>query len=105
MIHAPDLFTLAPHSDDDTSRAAAKRIVPHLERLQRSVMVALMARPMCAQQLETATGLSGDTIRPRLVKLRDLGMVEQHPTHYTVTASGRPARVWQLTDKGREVLR
>ncbi len=35
-----DLFTLAPFSDEDTSREAAKRIVPHIERLERSVLVA-----------------------------------------------------------------
>lgn len=98
----PNLFTLAPHSDDDTSRAAAKAIVPHIERLERSVLVALMARPMSAQALEAATGLAGNSVRPRLVSLRAKGLAEQG--EYTTTLSGRSARVWRLTDKGREVI-
>ena len=100
----PLLFTLAPFSDDDTSREAAKLIVPHLARLERSVLVALMARPMSAQGLEVATGLAGNTVRPRLVTLRLKGLVEQDATQYAVTESGRRARVWRLTEKGRKVV-
>lgn len=91
----PDLFTLAPHSDQDTSRAAAKAIVPHLERLESAVLLALEQNgPLTAEQLEYSTGLRGDTVRPRLCRLRAMGMVVDSGERRR-TRSGRMAVVWR----------
>ena len=92
----PITFTGAPHSDPDTSRAAAKAIVPHLERLEQRVLDALAATRsgLTAQELELVTRLSGNTIRPRLIALRARGyVVDSGLTRKT--ASGRNAVVWR----------
>ena len=106
FAQVPINFTLAPHSDEDTSRAAAKAITPHVERLERLVIGALKdCGPLAAHEIQAALGLSGDTVRPRLVTLRGKELVEESPGQYAVTSSGRSARVYRLTEKGKEVLR
>lgn len=97
------LFTLAPHSDADTSRAAAKAIVPHLERLERRVLEALRLGALCDRCIQHAAGLDGNTERPRRIALRNRGLIEWDGG-YDMSHS-RPAKRWRLTDKGRDALR
>lgn len=73
----------APASRDGTSRAAAEGITPHLERLQAVVLDAIVrsgVAGMTDAEGQEATGLEGNTYRPRRRWL------EQH--HY-VQDSGR----------------
>lgn len=99
--HGP-LFTLAPHSDADASRDAAKKIVPHVERLERVVLQSLRLGAMCDRCIQHATGLDGNTERPRRVALRNRGLIEWDGTY---CQGVRRARRWRLTDKGREALK
>ena len=94
FAQVPITFTLAPHSDEDTSRDAAKAITPHLERLERRVLDALAENgPMTDQEIERATGLSGNTARPRRVALCGRGLVVDSGERRK--ASRRPAKVWR----------
>ena len=78
-----------------TSREAAARIEPTRGRLQLAVYLAVKgARDgLTAQEIEEATGLAGNTVRPRVVEL-----VEQCRIHDSgrkrLTKSGRNAVVW-----------
>ena len=68
------LFVRAPYSEPGTSRDAAVAIGPHLERLEAAVLAALRASGgLCAHEVEEATGIAGNTVRPRLVALRGQG--------------------------------
>ena len=87
------LFTGAAHSDEGTSREAAKRIVPHKSRLQAMVLEA-MHGGATAQEIEERTGLAGNTVRPRLVELRLRGLVEDSGERRE-TQAGRLAVVWR----------
>lgn len=87
------IFTAAPWSDPDTSRAAAKAIEPHIQRLEKVVLDAL-ASPLTAEQIEDETGLAGNTVRPRLVALRNRGLVIDSGQRHR-TRSGREAVVWR----------
>jgi len=93
----PDLWTLAPHSDPDTSRDAAKSIAPHLERLEAEVLGWLRWHGgATADEIEQHTGLAGNTVRPRLVALRARGLVCDSGERRK-TRSGRAAVVWKAT--------
>lgn len=91
----PELFTLAPHSDPDTSRQAAKQIVQHIEFLESRVLDALvLQRHACAFELEKSLGLRGDTVRPRLVSLVAKGLIRK--TNMTrMTPRGRHAAIYE----------
>jgi hypothetical protein len=89
-----DLSPTAPWSHHSTSRDAAQAIAPHLNRLAALMLSALRACPATADELERATGLAGNTVRPRLWELRrrelvvDSGLTRRTP-------SGRKAIVWR----------
>lgn len=96
------LFTLAPHSDPDTSRAAAKQIIPWTEPLQLRVLEALRDGPLSDAAIQQRTGLSGDTERPRRIALVNRFMVEH--AGYETLPTNRKAKTWRLTEKGRAAL-
>lgn len=78
-----------------TAKRAAEAIAAHrpalLERVHRAIADA-GADGMTAQQVEDATGLPGNTVRPRIVELRRAGLVvESDQTR--PTRSGRSAVV------------
>ncbi len=82
--------------DSDTSVAAAASIVPHLPRLERIVLDAILsAGPagMTDAEVEAATGLSGNTVRPRRRYLQQHHYVYR-TQHERPTPSGRFARVY-----------
>ena len=98
-----DLFTLAPHSDADTSRAAAKAIVPHLERLEARVLDYLRSQGdfgATAEQIGESLNMAGSTVRPRLVALRaqraNRGPLVCDSGKRRRTRSGRAAIVWEI---------
>lgn len=93
----PIQWTLAPFSEPDTSRAAAKAITPHLPHLEQIVLTALRQHgPQTAQELEDRLRMDGSTVRPRLVTLRARGMVRDSGLRRR-TRSLRAAKVWIAT--------
>lgn len=98
MTELPLWMQSAPHSGPRTSRDAAADIRPHVATLRARVLAHLAScgeRGATAQELEGALNLSGNTIRPRLVELRETGCVEDSGTTRK-TASGRSAVVWRF---------
>jgi hypothetical protein len=91
----PLFMRYAPHSGSDTSRGAALDIRRELPRLEAKVLGALResAEGLTAEALEAATGLPGNTIRPRLVALRERGLV-QDSGRRGLTSAGRKAVIW-----------
>lgn len=99
FAQVPITFTLAPHSDADTSRAAAKAIVEHLPHLELRVLEYLKdCGPTGSTNEETADALKmvGDTVRPRMVTLRARGLVKDSGLRRR-THSLRKAVVWVVT--------
>ena len=97
LQQVPIQWTLAPHSDEDTSREAAKAIVPHIARLEARVLhfVAMQGDwGATAEEIEHGTELGGSTVRPRLVALRARGFVVK-TAQRRETKSGRLAAVWK----------
>lgn len=96
MNDLPLFMRHAPHSGGETSRDAAADIRRSLPRLEAAVLATLEGSDgMTAQEIERATGLAGNTVRPRLVALREIGRVEDSGRR-RVTASGRKAVVWRV---------
>lgn len=86
----------APYqSSSVTSKDAAVAIRPHLQRLCLLVLNAIDeagAKGLTREELESITGLAGNTIRPRVRKLLDLGLIR--PLIGTaLTKSGRRAEI------------
>lgn len=91
------LWTPAPHSDQETSRDAAKRMVPHLARLENLVLEAIRAagpRGLCDHELESVTGLMHQTASARRRELVLAGLVEDSGER-RLTPSGRKAKAWR----------
>ncbi len=90
------LTIMARHSGGLTSAAAAEAIEPHANRLRAVVLAALQeSGPMTSQEIEDRTGLEGNTVRPRLVELREMGRVRDSGLTRP-TRSGRDATIWEV---------
>lgn len=90
------LFAGAPFSNDSTSLEAARAIAPAKATLRERVFAAIVAqgsRGATACEIQAATGMSGDTVRPRLVELRGAGRAYEAGERRT--PSGRVAKVWR----------
>ena len=88
--------SLAPHSDMDTSLAAARAIVPDLARLEAVVMACIAASGPVGtadHEGEYRTGLMPQTYTPRRRALVLKGLVTDSGLRRP-TASGRSAVVW-----------
>lgn len=98
---APDLplwMTTAPHNGTRTSRDSASEIRPHSTRLRAVVLAYVVSRGAegaTAEEVERATGLAGNTVRPRLVELRESGCIEDSGVTRR-TAAGRKAVAWRF---------
>jgi hypothetical protein len=92
----PLVFREIPHNGTDTSVDAARSVRSELPRLEALVLGALRGSPAgaTAEELEAMTCLRGNTVRPRLVGLRERGMVEDSGGR-RATASGRLAVIWR----------
>jgi len=86
------LFDQPPDNGTATSNAAAKA-VPDAARLRACVLAAIAesAAGLTREEIEAATGLSGNTVRPRVWELVRTGLVAECGTRRT--ASGRAAAV------------
>jgi predicted ArsR family transcriptional regulator len=92
MYQQPPLPPFIPNSD--TSYAAAKSAARTAPAQRQQVYATLVAAgPLTAEQLAEHLGLSGDSIRPRLVELRRDGDVVDTGQRRK-TAAGRFAVVW-----------
>lgn len=63
---------LAPSVAVDTSREAASRIAGHTSRIREAIFLWLKTQGShgaTRQEISDALGLSGDTVRPRLIEL------------------------------------
>ena len=75
-------------------REAHRAIQPAAGTLRQRVLeVVAASRGLTAEEIESATGLTGNTVRPRLVELREAGLVAPSGEART-TRSGRRATVW-----------
>jgi DNA-binding IclR family transcriptional regulator len=86
-----------PHNGTATSRAAANEIEPFAGRLRADVLIFLRSRGeegATADEIEQSSGIAGNTIRPRLIELKRLGLVQQ-TSATRPTRSGRKAVVWR----------
>ena len=95
----------APHNGSETSKAAARSIAPRMNPMRMLILRVLMRAPwgMTADEIERCTGMTGNSIRPRLVEMETLmWVVRDGDTRET--RSGRPASVWRVTEKGSEVF-
>ena len=89
-----------------TSREAAERIAPAVNRLQLVVLRAIEAAGeagLTDEQICEATGLNPSTERPRRVELERSGLVRDSEARRP-TVSGRSAAVWVATPAGLVVL-
>ncbi len=95
-----DAPTSAPYqSHSETSKEAADKIVPHINRCHRKILEHLEnvgALGATDQELETATGMAGNTARPRRIELLKLGLIRDSGKTRE-TFSGRKATVWVVT--------
>lgn len=87
----------APHNGTRTSRDAAADAVPFVQKQRARVLAHLFAcgeHGATAQEIESALGMSGNSVRPRLVELREHGCAEFRGDTRKTT-SGRAALVWR----------
>lgn len=109
-----DLFTdgLVRHDAPATSAEAGARI-DNLAATYRRILLALSPGERTAHEISRRTGISGDTLRPRLLELA--GLARNRPQFETTpliertdntepTPSGRRAFTWRITQAGSEAL-
>ena len=92
----------APRNGTETSQAAARSIAPRMNPMRMTILAALLrAAPygLTAQEIEQHTGMTGNSIRPRLVEMATLTWVSRGP-EVRATKSGRDAAVWHVTQAG-----
>lgn len=85
-----------------TSRKAAADITPKVGSMRWRVLEAIRQSPdgLSAEQVEHAAGLSGNTVRPRLVELREAGLIADSGRKIK-TQSGKEAVVWVASKGGQ----
>ena len=85
---------MPPSSNSTTSKEAAKEIEPHVPNL-REIVYMIYSRPDGAtdEQVCIATGLSGNTVRPRRSEILAAGRIKDSGERRK-TMSGRNAIVW-----------
>lgn len=85
-----------------TSVAAAEAVKPAAGRLRAEVLAAIRRAGRAGltdAEGQAATGIGGDTWRPRRRELQDAGLIRDSGKRRT-TGHGREAVVWVVTDKG-----
>jgi len=97
----PDLFPTEPmppyQRHSATSKAAARSVAPSAASLRERVYDYLLAcgsEGATDAQGQQATGLSGDTYRPRRIELESAGRVQPVEGWQRATLSGRLAQVY-----------
>lgn len=96
-IDEPELLPFQRHSP--TSQAAATSMKSHAASQRETVYRAIRTDPdgLTDEQIERATGLLGNTVRPRRVELAREGRICAKGTRKT--SSGRSAVVWVIKER------
>ena len=98
MQDLPLWMQTAPHNGTPTSKDAAADIRASTPKLRARVLAFVAsqgAHGATAQEIEAGTGLPGNTVRPRLVELREHGAIND-AGDTRKTLSGRKAVVWRF---------
>lgn len=96
---------LPPSAPVDTSREAARAIVPAQKSMQRTVINLLYTASesghigLTADEIDAKVGWGSATVTPRLWELEKMGLVRKSETK-RMTRSGKRARVRVLTPHG-----
>lgn len=88
-----------PHNNTPTSRIAANLAKTFAASQQEQVFQAIEqagANGLTDQEIETALGIAGNSVRPRRRKLVELGRVKESG-NLRLTSSNSPAVVWIST--------
>ena len=90
-----------PHNGTPTSRIASQQAKTFAASQQEQVFAFIEQageHGATDQEIETALGISGNSVRPRRRKLVELGRVKQS-SNLRLTHSNSPAVVWIVTQK------
>lgn len=79
----------------ETSDEAARKVEPKRTKYQQMVLDALRIADATADELETRTGLRGNTVRPRLVELVEANVIRR-TDRKRPTRTGSPAFVYEV---------
>jgi len=97
-----DDYVGAPYSDPETSKQAAREILPYLARLEAAVFRVIERagiKGACVHEIEDALAMLHQTAGARVRGLVLLGLVEdsglRRPTH-----TGRQSKAWRVALKG-----
>ena len=88
------------HNQNEYSYVSAVMMTHRLRSSQaRKVLSTLLRSPEgeIAENLELLTGLAGNSLRPRLLGLERLGLVERNGQS-RLSRSGRPCEVWVIAN-------
>jgi hypothetical protein len=98
-VNLPLFMRSAPHNGTPTSKDAAADIREHAPTLRAKVLAFVASRGdygATSQEIEMMLDMPGNTVRPRLVELREHGTIAA--SMFTrLTTSGRRAVVWVLS--------
>jgi transcription initiation factor IIE alpha subunit len=89
-----------PHNSTPTSKAAAHQIQPVAGSQGHKIMSFLRTRGRdgaTAEEIETATGISGNSVRPRLIQLRKADSIADSGK-VRATRANRMAVVWVVAE-------
>jgi DNA-binding MarR family transcriptional regulator len=93
----------APSVPSRTSEDAARDIRVSLSPQRLRILTCLRTRPGTAEEVADRTGLSGNSVRPRLRECETVGWVER-TSQVRATRAGRDAYVYALTEAGIDML-
>jgi hypothetical protein len=96
-------LTEAPSSGSATSRDAAEQVKVSLTPQRERLLNALRHSRASAEMLADRTGLTGNSVRPRLRECQTVGWV-RCTTDTVQTKAGRSAFLYELTDAGRALI-
>lgn len=96
QVEMPLTMRDAPHNGTETSKDAAADIKRHLPTLEQRVLVYVAGVDNATNdEIEVALSMNGSTVRPRIVELRERGLVEDSGVRRK-TRTGRKAVAWRL---------
>ena len=100
-----------PSHSDPNSKAAAESVIGSMGSVRQNVAWYILAKSTGSQpeyaseeDVESFIGASGNTIRPRIVELREAGVIRRCEATGT-TRSGRKCSLYEITELGRRLLR
>lgn len=92
------------HNGSTESVQAAASIMPVQGRMQRHILQLIAAHgPATCEEVEKLMDGKHQSVGPRLIELEARGFLSR-PGDTAITSSGRKAKRWHITDRGREAL-